>query len=201
MAGVTGESESDDLLGEPVWKQVRRRAPVICLLALFWLFTATIIKGFERQLEGNSLLIALMPMVMAIGGMVGSQASTLIVRAVSTGTLKASLWTMLWKELRVSFALAALLAFIAFGNAWLLQRFTEAEAPLDVTLHIAGVIGIAMSADVLFAAVLGAAIPHFVKVMRIDPALISTPAVTALTDLTGAAIYLVVVSLFLTHPA
>lgn len=201
MAGVTGESESDDLLGEPVWKQVRRRAPVICLLALFWLFTATIIKGFERQLEGNSLLIALMPMVMAIGGMVGSQASTLIVRAVSTGTLKASLWTMLWKELRVSFALAALLAFIAFGNAWLLQRFTEAEAPLDVTLHIAGVIGMAMSADVLFAAVLGAAIPHFVKVMRIDPALISTPAVTALTDLTGAAIYLVVVSLFLTHPA
>ena len=50
-------------------------------------------------------------------------------------------------------------------------------APLDVTLHIALVIGIAMSADVLFAAVLGAAIPHFVKVMRIDPALISTPEI------------------------
>ncbi|MEI6128818.1 MAG: magnesium transporter [Planctomycetota bacterium] len=199
MAGVTGDNAGEDFLAEPVWKQVRRRAPVICLLALFWLFTATIIKGFEKELAGNSLLIALLPMVMAIGGMVGSQASTLIVRAISTTSMKATLWVVLWKELRVSFALAAILAGIAFINAWLLQRFTEADRPLDATLHIAFVIAIAMSADVLFAAALGAAIPYFVKVMRIDPALISTPAVTALTDLTGASIYLVVVTLLLNN--
>jgi magnesium transporter len=138
-----------------------------------------------------------MPMVMAIGGMVGSQASTLIVRAVSTGTLSGAICPVLWKEIRVSLALALLLAVIAFGNAWLLQRFTDSEKPLDATMHIATVIGIAMSADVLFAAVLGAAIPYLVKVLRIDPALISTPAVTALTDLTGAAIYLVLVTLML----
>jgi len=197
MAGVTGESEGEDYLGEPVWRQFRRRAPVICLLALFWLVTASVIKGFEKQLAGDSLLVALMPMVMAIGGMVGSQASTLIVRAVSTGTLSGAIWPVLWKEIRVSLALALLLAVIAFGNAWLLQRFTDSEKPLDATMHIATVIGIAMSADVLFAAVLGAAIPYLVKVLRIDPALISTPAVTALTDLTGAAIYLVLVTLML----
>jgi magnesium transporter len=54
-----------------------------------------------------------------------------------------------------------------------------------------------MSADVVLAALLGAAIPYLVKILRIDPALISTPAVTALTDLTGATLYLIVVTLML----
>ncbi len=197
MAGVTGESEGDDYLQEPVWRQVRRRAPVICLLALFWLVTASVIRGFEQQLASDSLLVALMPMVMAIGGMVGSQASTLIVRAVAMGTLSGAVWPVLWKEIRVSLALAVVLAIIAFGNAWMLQRFTQHDKPLDATLHLSMVIGIAMAADVLFAAVLGAGIPYCVKVLRIDPALISTPAVTALTDLTGAAIYLVLVTVML----
>lgn len=200
MAGVTGESKGDDYLAEPVWQQVRRRVPVIALLAMFWLVTASVINGFEHQLAGDALLIALMPMVMAIGGMVGSQASTLIVRAVSTGSVGPAMWPVLWKEIRVSVALALVLAVIAFGNAFLLQRFTGRDQPLETTMHLAFVIGLAMSADVLFAAVLGASIPYLVKVLRIDPALISTPAVTALTDLTGAAIYLVLVTCLL-HPA
>ena len=107
---------------------------------------------------------------------------------------------MLWKEVRVSVLLAAVLAVIAFGNAWLLQRFTDADTPLAAAMHIAWVIALAMTADVLFAAVLGAGIPYAVKLLRIDPALISTPAVTALTDLSGAAIYLLLVTWML-HPA
>jgi magnesium transporter len=199
LAGVTGESEGEHFYDEPVFRQVRRRAPVICLLALFWLVTAALIKGFEEQLAGNALLIALMPMVMAIGGMVGGQASTLIVRAVATGALSGSIWPVLWKEVRVSVLLAAVLSFIAFGNAWLLQRFGDAEAPLDAALHIAWVVALAMTADVLFAAVLGAGIPYAVKLLRIDPAVVSTPAVTALTDLGGAAISLALVTWKL-HP-
>lgn len=199
MAGVTGESTGEDYFDEPVWRQARRRAPVICLLALFWLITARVIQGFEKQLEGMPLLVPLMPMVMAIGGMVGSQASTLIVRALSTGSMAGrSLLAVLWKELRVSLTLAVALAAIAFLNAILLMLFKDGTAgAMNAALHIASVIAIAMSADVVFAALLGAAIPPLVKLLRIDPALISTPAVTALTDLTGAAIYLVLVTLLL----
>jgi magnesium transporter len=197
MAGMTGESEGETYLDEPVLRQVRRRAPVICILAMFWLVTGSVIRGFEHQLHGDTLLLVLMPMVMAIGGMVGSQASTLIVRAVSSGGLAGSLWLVLWKELRVSLLLAAILSCIAFANAWLLQHFTGAQEPVQLTSHVAIVIAIAMSATVLLAALLGATTPYFVKVLRIDPALISTPAVTALTDLTGAAIYLLVVTVMI----
>ena len=197
MAGVTGESEGESYLDEPVWRQVRRRAPMICMLAVFWLITGSVIRGFEDRLQGNTLLLVLMPMVMAIGGMVGSQASTLIVRAVSSGGMGDSLWAVLWKEMRVSVLLAGILAVIAFGNAWMLQQLSGSEGPLAMTSHVAAVIAVAMSADALLAALLGAMIPYLVKALRIDPAIISTPAVTALTDLTGAAIYLLVVSLML----
>jgi len=197
MAGVTGVSAGDNYLDEPVLRQVRRRLPVICLLAVFWLTTASVIKGYEVLLDGHFLLIATMPMVMAIGGMVGSQASTLIIRALATDARGAGFKKMLAKEVLVSLLLAVALAGIAFGNAVLLQLFSKGAFQVAETMRMASVIGIAMAADVVFAAVLGAAVPNLVQFLRIDPALISTPAVTALTDLTGAAIYLVLVTALL----
>lgn len=202
MAGVTGESLGEDYLDEPVLRQVRRRAPVICLLAVFWMITASVIKGFETQLRAWPLLVPLMPMVMAIGGMVGSQASTLIVRALSSSATVPTLGRVLWKELRVSLSLSLVLAAIAFGNAFLLDLFSPGSVSvLHDTTRIAVVVATAMAADVVFAAMLGASIPGLVKLLRIDPALISTPAVTALTDLTGASIYLLLVTVMLSAPA
>ncbi len=194
MAGVTGDSEGEDFLAEPVLRQFRRRAPVICLLALFWLMTASVIQGFESLLHGNVLLVATMPMVMAIGGMVGSQASTLIIRALAMRS-PTPFRTIVTKELLVSLTLALVLGCVAFGNALLLQVIKGDGTALSTTAHFAVVIAGAMAADVVFAAVLGASIPHLVKFLRIDPALISTPAVTALTDLTGASIFLLLVTL------
>jgi magnesium transporter len=197
MAGVTGVAEGEDYHEEPVLSQLRRRAPVISVLALFWLVTAAVIQGFEKMLHGQVLLVATMPMVMAIGGMVGSQASTLVIRSLTTNA-RSPLRQLLGKELLVSLGLSLVLGAIAFGNALLLQSFkNEGGIELGTTAHMAMVIALAMAADVVFAAGLGAAIPHLVRWLRIDPALISTPAVTALTDLTGAAIFLLLVTLML----
>lgn len=194
MAGVTGESAGEDYLEEPVLRQARRRAPVICLLALFWLVTSMVIRNFEQQLRASPLLLPLMPMVMAIGGMVGSQASTLTVRAISSDEVRPTLLGVLWKELRVSLAMAVVLGGIAFANALILDVAAGDGAALRTTIRIGFVVAVAMAADVLFAAALGSSIPSLVKLLRIDPALISTPAVTALTDLTGASIYLLTVT-------
>ena len=197
MAGVTGTSEFDDFLDEPVLRQVKRRAPVICLLALFWLVTATIIEGFSARLRDHALLVATMPMVMAIGGMVGSQASTLIIRALAARDRVVAFRALMRKEILVSLGLSGVLALIALVNAIFLQWVGDQPHGFAETMHTAAVIGLAMAADVVFAAVLGAGIPNLVKLMRVDPAVISTPAVTALTDLTGAAIYLLLVTALL----
>lgn len=197
MAGVTGQSDHDEYLEEPVMRQVRRRAPVISLLALFWLMTASVINGFEGIMEKHKLLVPMMGMVMAIGGMVGSQASTLIIRALATNSIGTRFQLVLRREVLVSLSLALVLAGIAFTNAFALQWFRGDHESVGEVATTAGVIGIAMAADVVFAAVLGASVPNLVRMLRIDPALMSTPAVTALTDLTGAGIFLLVVTALL----
>jgi len=201
MAGLTGHGVSVgdyDYLEEPVWRQVRRRAPVLCLLALFWVVTSAVIVGFESSIREKILLVALLPMVMATGGMVGTQASTLVIRALTVGVLeKEPLLRFLWKELRVAATMAVLLAIIAFLDAILVDGMRGDGDPFAMVVRSGAVIGAAMLAHVLSAALLGALTPLVVKKLRGDPAMISTPAVTAIADLTGAAIYLIMVTALL----
>ena len=199
MAGVTGhgvEAGDYDYMDEPVLRQVRRRAPVICLLALFWVTTSAVIGAFESQLTG--LLIGMLPMVMATGGMVGTQASALVIRALTIGDVaKNSIPRVLWKELRVAGTIALLLGVIAAVDTFLVNGIKEEPIALHAVTAVAVAIGAAMVGHVLSAALLGACTPILVKKLRGDPAMISTPAVTAIADLTGAAIYLVTVTLML----
>src|SRR5690606_33336732 len=166
--------------------QPRRRSPLILLLGCFWYFTASVIHGFESALQARpGVLLALLPMVMATGGMVGTQASSLIIRSLAVGTLAPrALARVLWKELRVSGGIALALATVAFCQALLLG-----EAPTAAALDVAGVVALAMVVHVLSAALLGASVPMVVKAIGGDPALFSVPAVTAIADLSGAAIY------------
>ncbi|MBM4063685.1 MAG: magnesium transporter, partial [Planctomycetes bacterium] len=200
MAGVTGHGIAvgdTDYLAQPVLHQVRRRAPVLCLLALFWVVTSSVIKGFEEHLH-SGLLLALLPMVMATGGMVGTQASALVIRAITTGDVASrAAAAVVWKELRVAGLMALLLAAIAFTDAVLVSRIDEQPEPLALVARAGLVIGGAMLGHVLSAALLGAITPILVKRLRGDPAMISTPAVTAIADLTGAAIYLTLVMVLL----
>lgn len=200
MAGVTGHDETGDYeyVDEPVLRQVRRRAPVICVLAVFWVVTSTIINAFESQLQGKGLLLALLPMVMATGGMVGTQASTLVIRSLTFHDVsQTTIARVLWKELRVAGVLAVALGVIAFLNSLMVSRTAHEPDPLQLVAHAAIVISIAMVGHVMTAALLGATTPMVVKRLRGDPAMISTPAVTAIADLSGAAIYLVLVTILL----
>jgi len=201
MAGVTGhgvEVGDYDYMDEPVLRQVRRRAPVICLLAVFWVSTSTVILTFEKTLEQMVLLTALLPMVMATGGMVGAQASALVIRALTIGDVaKPTLRRVLWKEVRVAGMMALLLGAIAFVDTLLVSKIRGTGEALELVVAAGTAIGAAMVGHVLTAALLGALTPLVVKRLRGDPAMISTPAVTAIADLTGAAIYLIMVTLML----
>ncbi|MEZ5965911.1 MAG: magnesium transporter [Planctomycetota bacterium] len=193
MVGVTGETEATGYMEESVLSQLRRRSPMIVFLACFWFFTASVIKSFEHTLVSQPVLLALLPMVMATGGMIGSQASSLIIRGLAIGHLSPrELPMVLWKELRVSGGTALALSGVAFAQAWVLGGSTVQEL-MPVALAIA----VAMAVDVLCAALFGATVPILVKALRGDPALFSVPSVTALTDLSGASIYIMVVTAML----
>jgi magnesium transporter len=193
MVGVTGETAAEGYMEESVLSQLRRRSPLIVFLACFWYFTASIIHHFEDTLRDKpSVLLALLPMVMATGGMVGTQASSLIIRALALGSLTPrQVLTVMWKELRVSGGTALVLGLVAFTQTWLLGGHAAEIA------RIASVVTIAMVAHVVSAALYGACIPMAVKALRGDPALFSVPTVTAIADLSGAATYLITATLLL----
>lgn len=208
MAGLTGhgvEVGDYDYMDEPVLRQVRRRAPVLCLLAVLWVITSAVITHFHESLS-SAILIAMLPMVMATGGMVGTQASALVIRALTIGDVaKATISRVLWKEVRVAGFMGALLGSIALMDTVLVSLFPgkDSDSPIVADPNAPSVawiglaIGVAMVGHVLTAALLGALTPIVVKKLRGDPAMISTPAVTAIADLTGVVIYIVTVTVML----
>ena len=200
MAGVTGESEGKGYMEESVGSQILRRAPIIMFLAVFFVVTATVLAIFKKTLdEGPQAIVLLLPMVLATGGMVGTQASSLVIRALAVGNLRPrAVRFVLWKEVRIGLAMGVALGAVVFGEAWL---FRDGEAYWDAHVwQTCWVLSLAMTLHVLTAAVFGATIPLLAKAMRGDPANVSTPAVTALADLSGALIYLIVASSLLDFP-
>jgi magnesium transporter len=202
MAGVTGDTEAKGYMEESVGSQIARRGPIIMFLAVFFVVTGTVLAYFKRTLdEGPQAIVLLLPMVLATGGMVGTQASSLVIRAMTVGNLGSGvLRAVLWKELRISLALGVALGAIVFGEAWLFRETSDVYWSGHVW-QTCSVLSLAMALHVLTAAVFGATIPLLAKAMRGDPANVSTPAVTALADLSGAAIYLIVATTLLEFPA
>ncbi|MCC6785894.1 MAG: magnesium transporter [Planctomycetes bacterium] len=190
MAGLSGTSEAESYVEASTIELIRRRVPIIAFLAGFYVLTASVIATHAELLPGT-MLVALMPMIMASGGSVGIQSSSLIIRAITIGEIdNRRPGKLLWKELRVSAGIAAILSGIVFIEGLLLGSFDETYVGAVPDLVLAcGALGIAMTLHVMSAATIGAAVPIIAKLLRRDPAMVSTPAVTAIADLTGATLF------------
>ncbi|MBK8977283.1 MAG: magnesium transporter [Planctomycetes bacterium] len=199
MAGISGEAEGEGgYLAEPVLSQIRRRMPLIAFLAITYVFTSSVIASHEQALP-HRVLIALLPMVMATGGMVGSQASSLVIRGLTVGDLEpGSFAAVIWKETRVSAGLAVILGSIVFGEGLLLAWLDDDPLGEHLRFFLIACSGmaVALAAHVLSAALIGVSIPILARATGRDPALV-TPAVTAIADFFGASLFLLVVAGFL----
>lgn len=192
MAGVTGETEAEGYMDESVMSQIRRRGPSVWIFAAFYLITAKIIDSQSESL-GVTWLQAFLPLVMATGGTVGIQAGSLVIRALTIGGLEPSaVPAVLWKEVRISIGLATVLSAIVFVEGLAIGEGAVSELWWPcVGMAVAMVITVAVTS------VFGATIPLAARAIGRDPAMISAPAITALADLSGAAIYLITLQLFL----
>ena len=198
MAGLAPDSTDEGYAAASVLGMIKRRVPLISFLALFYVLTAFVISTHEANLPG-SMLVALLPMVMATGGSVGTQSSSLVIRALTVGDVDTAAWRhVVWKELRVSCGIAAILSAIVFGEGVLLGAFDgtyqiSAGFAVSKLLLVSAGLSVAMALHVVSAATIGAAVPILAKRFGGDPAMISTPAVTAIADLSGASIFFAIV--------
>jgi magnesium transporter len=142
-----------------------------------------LIKAFEPTLKEALFLVFFMPVVMGMGGNIGSQTSTIAVRGLATGTIllgRGMVGQFLWRQTKVGAILAlACAAIVCVGSL-----FLEGGS-----LAYAAVVGTSLFLAILLASVNGALIPVLFQRLGIDPAVASGPLVTTSNDITGILIY------------
>ena len=194
--GIAQRDTELNYLETSSWKHFQKRVTWVVTLAAVGIISGMIIHNYEKALEKMLILALYMPMVADTGCNVGSQAATVIVRALALGEFSVREWLkVIWKETKVSSLLALCLGVLAFAKVLFLSWETEIPAEYSL-VKIAFVISLALSFQVITATLIGAALPLIVKAFGGDPAVAASPAITTVVDITGLLIYFGVASLF-----
>ena len=152
------------------------------LVGLFGGFlTAIVMSLYENALISLPDVTYFIPLVAALGGSIGIQSSSIVVRGLATGAIQTTdILVRLWKELRVAFLNGIICSFILAGMSLYLTD--------DVGRALTS--GFSLLIVVCFAAAVGSTIPIILKRMNIDPAIATGPFITTTSDIIGIAIYL-----------
>jgi magnesium transporter len=182
-----GLREHEDLFA-PAWRSLRNRAPWLAINLVTALIASRVIGLFEDSIEKIVALAALMPIVAGMGGNVGNQTTTMIVRVLATSRFRREeVHSLYLKEIKLSLANG-----LIWGAALALVTLALYRDP-----PLSGVIMLAMTLNFLLAALMGVSIPLIRHRLGRDPALGSSVLITAITDSGGFLIFLGLATLLL----
>ena len=170
----------------------KKRVPWLALLFMSELLTSNAIAYFEGEIKRAAILAAFIPAIISSGGNSGSQASTLVIRALGLREIELADWfRVLRRELIVSLLLGLVIGTIGFIRINLfgfMGWFSDSEVALHYQI-LALTIALTLLGVVIWGSVMGAMLPFILKKLRLDPAASSTPFVATLVDVTGIVIY------------
>jgi magnesium transporter len=178
------------------FEMMRKRAPWLAVLFFGEMLTATAMGYFEHEISRAVVLALFIPLIISSGGNSGSQASTLVIRAMALGEVRLfDFWRVTRREFASGLVLGSILGilgllrvliwgglFQSYGEHYVLVGFTVAFSLLGV---------------VLFGTLAGSLLPFALRRFRLDPASASAPFVATLVDVSGLVIYFTFAALFL----
>jgi magnesium transporter len=177
-----------------ILEMVRKRVGWLAILFLGSLLTATVISYFEDQIAKAVVLALFIPLIISSGGNSGSQATTLVIRALAIGEVRPRDWgIVLWREVQAGLLLGAILGAIGYLRVVLLPP----KDPGVAAGQIAMVVAASLVGIVLWGSLVGAMLPFVLRKLGFDPASASAPFVATLVDVTGLVIYFSVALFFL----
>ncbi|MDB4965204.1 MAG: magnesium transporter [Myxococcales bacterium] len=177
-------------------QMLKKRGGWLSALFLGEMLTATAMAYFEHELQRAIVLSLFIPLIISSGGNSGSQASTLIVRALAVGDVKLRDWfRVMRRELVVGTLLGVLLGII--GMLRILVWPTRNKLYGEHYLLISFTVAFSLVGVVLFGSLAGSMLPFILRKLRLDPASASAPFVATLVDVTGLIIYFTAASMFL----
>ncbi|NLR92946.1 MULTISPECIES: magnesium transporter [Flammeovirga] len=193
------EDEDESYLDLPVVKHFKKRVIWLVSLAIMGMISGLILHHFEEALDKMVILALYMPMLADTGGNAGSQAATVVIRALSLGEVTTKDWAKItFKEVRISMLLSICLSAIAYIKVSLLSFDTVLPDGLSLA-YVAFIICLALAIQVVTSSLIGAGLPLIVRKFGGDPAVVASPAITTIVDVTGLLIYFSLATTFLLH--
>ena len=184
MAGV---SPSDDSYFETtVLEHVKSRLPWLLFLMLSATVTQMIMNHYESALAVMPQLAGFIPMLTGTGGNCGSQSSTLVIRGISVGEIEfGDLFRVIFKEVRVAVLISLILSVV---NGIRIIIMGQGDALVALT------IGMTMACTIVIAKVVGCTLPLVAEKIGLDPAIMATPLISTLVDISTISVYFAIVS-------
>lgn len=172
----------------PIFKMIRKRAGWLSILFISEMFTASAMAVFENEIAKAVVLALFVPLIISSGGNSGSQASTLIVRAMALGDVRLKDWfRIMWRELLTGFSLGIILGTIGFFRIFLWQEATHLYG--EHWFYVAITVFLSLIGVVMWGTFVGSMLPFILRRLGFDPATSSAPFVATLVDVTGIVIY------------
>ncbi len=178
----------ESVLGAPIWRSILSRLPWL-LLAMSGEFLLSVVMETRQDLLFSLPMLAVFfPVMMAMGGNVGVQSASLVIRGLATGEVSTGrLMQRIFREQAISLGLGVVLAGTLFAGGWLLTQ----------NIHLSGVLGAATLINIFLASTVGGGIPILFNALHRDPAMAAGPLLTTLNDMMGVGVYLLLAWLVL----
>lgn len=184
MAGVSPNDES--YFGTTVLEHVKSRLPWLLFLMLSATVTQMIMNHYESALAVMPQLAGFIPMLMGTGGNCGSQSSTLMIRGLAVGEIEfGDLFKVIFKEVRVAVLISLILSTV---NGIRILIMGQGDILVALT------IGMTMACTIILAKIVGCTLPLVAKKVGLDPAIMATPLISTLVDISTVTVYFAIVS-------
>lgn len=193
-----GGTEALDMpyLRSSVGEMVRKRAGWLVILFLGEMLTASAMGYYEDEISKAVVLAVFLPLIISSGGNAGSQASTLVIRAMALGEVRLSdWWRVIRREIASGLALGLILGVIGVVRVVVWEQFFHSYGAHYFNLGLT--VGISLVFVVLWGSLTGSFLPFVLRRLNFDPASASTPFVATMVDVTGVVIYFSVANILL----
>ncbi len=180
-----------------IFTMIKKRAGWLVVLFLGEMLTASAMSYYDEEIGKAVVLALFVPLVISSGGNSGSQAATLIIRALAIQEIKLrDWWYVMRREILSGFILGAILAVVGMSRIILWQQAGLYDYG-EYWFWIALTVGVSLVFIVLWGTLTGSMIPLVLKKLKMDPATSSAPFVATLVDVTGLIIYFTIAALLL----
>jgi magnesium transporter len=194
LGGV--QALEEPYLQVPLSRMIRKRAGWLAALFLGEMLTATAMGQFEAEITRAVVLALFVPLIISSGGNSGSQATTLVIRAMALGEVRlGDWWRVIRREVFTGLGLGLILATIGLIRILVWQGLFDAYG--EHYFLVALTVAFSLVGVVLWGAVAGSILPFILRALNFDPASASAPFVATLVDVTGLVIYFSIAAVLL----